>query len=211
MRLSPKRFAVLIGSASLLLAIAGLIAWRIRHDTEPSYQGRRVSYWYDSLCSGVFGGTPRAQNFPAAYDAFSHMGPEVVPCLTQRLQYDRFGFRENIILHVRKVAPLKRFTKTLIFPTERRCYAAVALRQMGPKARTAIPALLEAWVNDNSKVKINAVSALEAILGHKPSDGLGAADWANLEKKIISEAAQEYPKDATRLGINAITTEAVQN
>ena len=131
--------------------------------------------------------------------------------LHQRLQYDRFGFRESIILQVRKVAPLKRFTKTFILPTERRGYAAVALRQMGPQARTAIPALLEAWANDNSKVKINAVSALEAILGHKPSDGLGAADWASLEKKIISEAAQEYPKEATRLGISAITTEAVQN
>ena len=29
MRMSPKRFAVLIGSTSLLLAIAGLMAWRI--------------------------------------------------------------------------------------------------------------------------------------------------------------------------------------
>ena len=104
----------------------------------------------------------------------------MVPYLTQMLQYDRSGYREKLLLQVRKVRLGKKLTKNIILPTERRSYAAVALRQMSPKARTTIPTLLEAWVNDNSKVKINALSALEAILGHKPSDGLRSADWASL-------------------------------
>jgi len=198
-----------IGFVSLLSALAGLAVWLPHHHSEPVYQGRTVSYWYETLCSGVFGGTPAATGFQQAYDAFAHVGPEMVPYLTEKLRYDRAGVREMIIHVAKKVPCLRKLTKKIIIPTERRSYAAVALRQMGPKARTAIPALLEAWASDNTRVKINAVSALEAILGHKPSDGLRPADWQRLEKNIISQAAHECPKEAGRLGISEITTATV--
>jgi HEAT repeat protein len=129
------------------------------------------------------------------------MEPNAVPYLTQQLHYDRSGVRQKLLAYLRRHAVTSRFTANLIWPPERRSYAAVALRQMGPKAEAAIPALLETWAHDTSDVKLSAVSALESILRGRYADSASQAEWRRLESDVITEAARRYPRVAEELGI----------
>jgi hypothetical protein len=168
----------------------------------PEHAGRPVSAWFGDLCSGVYGGTPKANGYVAAYDAFSVMETNAIPYLTQQLRYDRSGRQQKVVVYLRRYAVSKRLGDYLMWPTARRNYAAVALRQMGPKAEGAIPALLEAWVNDVPEVKVNVVSALESILGRTLTDGASQAEWKKVEAEVIAEAALRYPRAAEDLGID---------
>ena len=194
-----KSKAILIGATGLSLAIGFFL---LRGPDIPDHAGRPVSVWFEDLCSGVYGGTPKASGFAAAYAAFSQMESNAIPYLTQQLRFDRYGLRQMIIGQLRQYAVCKPLTDILMWPTERRNYAAVALREMGPKAEAAIPALLEAWVNDATEVKVNAVAALESILGREPSDGLSQSEWKKVESDVIAEAVGRYPKIAEDLGIS---------
>ncbi len=157
--------------------------------------------WFKDLCSGVYSGTPKGKAFPAAYAAFPEMGPEAVPYLSEQLTYDRSGYRQRFLLFCRKYPATRGLTANWISFPQRRSYAAVALRRMGPEGETAIPALLEAWSRDLPGVKVNAVTALESILRGHETDGLSQAEWLKLEYSVIAEAAQRYPKKAAELGI----------
>src|SRR5262245_3447316 len=188
----PKSKAVLIGATGFTLAICFLLLSR---PSIPEHAGRPVSAWFKDLCSGVYGGTPKASEFVAAYAAFAQVESDAIPYLTQQLRYDRSGLRQKLIGHLRQYAVSRRFAVNQMWPTERRNYAAVALRQMGPKAEAAIPALLEAWAKDVPEVKLNAVAALESILRGKYTGSASESD-------VIAEAAGRYPKLAEDLGIN---------
>src|SRR5688572_13410969 len=158
-----RRSKVLLAAAAAFLLIV-LIGLRLNRTKDPVHAGRPVSAWFADLCSGVFGGTPKAKAFEPAYTEFTRMGPEAIPYLTSQLRYDRLGIRQKVIDRLRQYPATKRFGRRLIGPLERRCYAAVALRQMGPKAEAAIPALLESWAHDGPEVKLNVATALESIL-----------------------------------------------
>ena len=158
----------------------------------PNHAGRPVSAWFQDLCSGVFGGTPKANGFDSAYAAFSQMEPDAVPYLTRQLRYDRLGIRQASIRLLRRYSITKPLTTDMIWPPERRSYAAVALRQMGPRAEAAIPALLETWSHDAPDVKQNAVSALESILHGRCTSGASATRWRELESAVLAEAGVRY-------------------
>jgi hypothetical protein len=134
------------------------------------------------------------------------MGPEMVPFLTRKLRYDRSGYLEKTIIVCKKVPFLNLVAKRMILPTERRCYAALALRRLGPSAVTAIPDLMEACVKDSFRVRLNAVAALGAILNDKIPEGLSPPQFKTVESRVLSQAAQLYPGDATQLGITLNST-----
>lgn len=197
-----KSKAVLAGTAALTLI--AIISWLSRPSVpDPMHAGRRVSAWYGDLCTGVFIGPRRASGWDASYAAFTNMQPDAVPYLTHQLRYDRSGLRQRVVAFLSRHALTKPLAKRIIWPLERRNYAAVALRQMGPKAESAIPDLMEAWANDGSEMKPNAVSALESIMLGHTTDGSSQAQWQALESSVIAEAARRYPKVAEELGIAA--------
>ncbi|HTL18394.1 MAG TPA: hypothetical protein VL793_14255 [Patescibacteria group bacterium] len=192
---------VQVGIAAVLVIISATAVWRFLREPEPTFQGKPVSFWYESLCTGVFVGTQRAPNFDKAYEGFRKMGPEMVPYLTSRLRYDRSGYREKVIRISRKIPFLKGLAKRMILPTERRCYAAVALRQMGPSAKAAIPDLMEVYVNDSPRVGLNAIAALGAILDTKLPEGQNMRQLADVKNQILAQAAQLCPRTAAQLGL----------
>jgi hypothetical protein len=185
--------AITLGSAAYLLGF--------RRPSVPDYAGQPVSAWFEGLCSGVYGGSPKANRFSDSYAAFAEMEADAVPYLTQQLRYDKSGIRQKLIGHLRQYAVSRRFATNLIWPTERRNYATVALRRMGPKAEAAIPALLEAWATDAPEVKVNAVSALESILRGQYTDVASPAEWKRMESDVVTETARRYPSVAAGLGI----------
>lgn len=193
-----------------LLAIAALILigsfLLLSPPAVPSHAGRPVSAWFQDLCSGVFGGTPKAKGSASAYAAFTQVRADAVPYLTKQLKYDRSGIRLKIVQFLRQYSVTKRFAMD-IGPPERRSYAAVALRRMGPKAEAAIPALLETWAHDSPDVKVSAVSALESILFDRTTESATQDQWRKLESAVITEACRRYPKVAVELGIGAGQTQ----
>jgi len=191
---------VLLVSATLVVIGAVVVIYRPK---DPNHAGRPVSAWFRDLCSGVWGGTAKAKGFDSAYAAFTEVGPEVVPYLTQQLKYDRSSIRQKMIDLLRRHSVTKAFTATVIWPSSRRSYAAVALLRIGPKAEAAIPALMETWAHDSPSVKVSAVSALESILFHQCTDGATQAEWGKLEATVIAEASRRYPSVAAELGIKS--------
>ena len=195
-RLKNKSFQL---SVVATVVVGGFLI--LLNRTIPNHAGRPVSAWFQDLYSGVYGGTPKAEKFESAYTEFTRMETNVIPYLTKQLQYDRSGVRLEIVKILRRWSATKPFTANLTWPPEHRSYAAVALRQMGPRAEAAIPALLEAWANDAPEVKVNAVSALESILRGQNTDGASPAEWKKLESDVVTEAARRYPSVAEELGI----------
>lgn len=65
---------VLIGLTAIILAGCFLF---LSGPNDPNHAGRPVSKWFRDLCSGVFGGTPKARGFDLAFAAFSEMEPHV--------------------------------------------------------------------------------------------------------------------------------------
>jgi hypothetical protein len=198
---NAKTKAILIGFTAVSLVVCFHLLSR---SNIPMHAGRPVSVWFQELCSGVYGGNmAKAGGFDAAFAAFSQMAPDAVPYLTSELHYDRFGIRQGVIRFLRRNSITKPYTKNLIFPLDRRCYAAVALRQMGPRAEAAIPSLLEAWAHDAPNVKASAVSALDSILHGTFLSGGSQKEWREHESAIIEEAGRRYPAVAHELGIGS--------
>lgn len=184
---------VLLGAAVLYLAFTRV--------PDPGFEGRRVSAWFDDLCSGVFGGTPRAAKFNEAYHAFARMGSEAVPYLASQLRYGRSGQLERALLRLRNFSLTAPLVKFAILPSSRRQYAATALRQIGPLAEAAVPALMESWKRDSSAMRVESVAALAAIMNMRIPEGAPPVEWQAFEAKVIAEAATKNPAAASALGI----------
>lgn len=194
-----------IAIAGLLPAIVALSLLSVTSVPNPEFRGKRISTWFDQLCLGVFRGTPAADGFPEAYDAFAQMGPEVVPYLVRQLSIDRSGRKERVMLWLKQ----QRITSPIMWyaipPSSRRINAAVALGRMGKSAQAGVPALLEAWKNDIPDVKNNCVGAMAAILygwsAGQETVGDGSVTEQEFERKVVSGAAERYPDVASALQI----------
>lgn len=171
-----------------------------------------MSAWHTQLCYGVYGGRSKVDNqkFSEAYAAFTRMDAEAVPYLAEKLHYLRSQRLEQAFYWAKKRQWLRPILKNMIAPTEQRCYAAVALRLIGPAAEAAIPALLESWKNDNGQVKPNCVAAMASILNLTMPDGLSLAEGRVFERRTVGEAARRFPMAAQNLGIS-LTGNAAPN
>jgi hypothetical protein len=141
------------------------------------------------------------KGFDLAYEAFTKMDSEMIPYLIGQLRYDRSGVIEKVLLLQRRIPIFAGFSKKIVIPTEHRSYAAVALGRMGPKAETAVPALLERWVHDNTSVKSNALASLYSILFNEELGPYSPEKQKLIEEKVISEAARRFHDAAAKLGI----------
>jgi hypothetical protein len=118
------------------------------------------------------------------------------------------------MLWLRKQPVTRPLVKNAILPSSRREYAAVALRRMGASAESAIPALMEAWKRDIPAVKVNCVSAMDAIIYcNRPDlqmgDGIDTPTYQKSESRIISDAARRFPKIASTLQIDVAAKEPI--
>ena len=169
---------------------------------DPIYAGRRVSAWFDDLCATGFGTAQQARRHAASYAAFTNMAPDAVPFLADQLLYDRSGIRMKLTFYTLRYTLNEHLVTNILWPEDRRCYAAAALRRMGPQAEAAIPALLEAWAHDGQNMRVASVWALESIMRGHYTDWLSPFEHEMLESSVIAEAARRYPAVAKELGIS---------
>jgi hypothetical protein len=199
-----RRVRFVVGALLLAaLLFSGLVI--LLREPIPLHAGRPVNLWFDDLCTGVFGGTAKAKPFAAAYAAFQDIDPSAVPYLCQQLRYDRSGFLEMALPKLRKFKLTKGWADNVVWPSDRRSYAATALRRMGTKAEAAVPALLEVLVREkNIDVKVGAVAALESILRGKVTEDLRPAQFHALEAELIMVALRRHPELAQQLKFPAL-------
>src|SRR5262249_48758606 len=122
--------------------------------------------------------------------------------LTAELRYLRSERLEQAFRWAMRRPMIRPFLQNMVGPTEKRMYAAVALRQIGPPAADAIPALLEAWKHDCPEVQLNCLHAMASILYGAATDGMSLAEAKVFKAKVVSEAAQRYPTVARDLQIS---------
>jgi hypothetical protein len=170
---------------------------------DPNFEGKKVSLWFNDLCTGVFVGPRRSPDFGAALKAFARMRPDAVPYLTHQLRFGRSGHLEKALLSLRKLNLTAPLFRNIILPSSRRMYAATALREMGASAEAAVPALLDAWNHDDGpNVKTGCVAALGAIFyGTAPKD-MVLGDWKVYESKVIAEASRRFPAAVSRFSVS---------
>lgn len=116
-----------VGLAAVLLAALMLVlSMAVPGVPDPVHQGKRVSVWFDQLCTGVFTG-PGRKDVGEAYEAFHHMGPEAVPYLVGRLDMDPSGRIEKTLLWLRRYPFTAPLVNNIVLPTSKRHYAQTAL------------------------------------------------------------------------------------
>lgn len=189
---NPGRHAILPGLIGAGLLVVLFLYW-FGGAPNPVHSGKPVGRWFDDLCTGVWSGSPKGAPFDAAYLEFSRMDSDAVPYLVSRLRYDRSGILEKCLMLVRKTSFGRDLTADVVLPADRRTYAIVALRQMRTRAESAVPALLEAWRQDNAEVRLNAIFALETILFGKVTIHANPQESAKLESDVLAEVARRYP------------------
>jgi hypothetical protein len=62
---------------------------------------------------------------------------------------------------------------------------------------------MEACVMDSSRVRLNAIGAIDSILNGKVPDGLTPAELILVQNRVLSQAARLYPHRAAELGITS--------
>jgi hypothetical protein len=194
-------------TAALLAALMLVLSMAVPGVPDPVHQGKRVSVWFDQLCTGVFTG-PRRKDVGEAYEAFHHMGPEAVPYLVGRLDMDPSGRIEKTLLWLRRYPITEWMVKGVILPSSKRHYAQTALGAMGGSAVKAMPALLKNWTRESPSERANCTATIASIMyALDPSPDLQPkqvrmqAEAQQFERLVIAEAARRYPDAAKALRI----------
>ena len=192
---------------ALSVAVLIIIA---RLPPNPVFRGKRISVWHRELCYGVYGGRSKHDDelFVESYNAFGLMGTNAVPYLAAELRYLRSQRVEEVFRCAQRQPIIRPLLRSAVGPTERRCYAAVALRQIGPRAADAIPALLETWKNDCPEVRLNCIYALASIMYGAAPAGMPLAEGKAFKERVIIDAAKRYPVLARDLMIPVEISEA---
>src|SRR4051812_37352208 len=183
-RMRPTRRTLLLvaGIAVIAASLCVPVLQRLR---EPVYQGRRVSAWFDDLCSGVFAGHDASRVSSAAV-AFGRMDSNAVPFLLGQFSSDRSGRIERLELAARKVPIFAQFAHRLVLPSSRRTYAAVALQHLGTNAVCALTPLLANYGRDRSPpVGMNILVAMAHIVGVPTRESWTPAQWQEFERTVL--------------------------
>jgi hypothetical protein len=145
---------------------------------QPVYQGRRLDQWLGDLSNGNY----RTQQMARA--AMRAMGPEAVPYLTNSLA-QRNAFSLRILrrsVFPKKLVALAHRVINVSSPVVESRNAAVALQELGPDAKDAVPALVAAVREGFTSVSSPAAAAL-------------GATGSNAVPAIAEELAKANPKE----------------
>ena len=171
-----KAYRVAFSLAGLVAVTTALVG--LRHSSDPQFEGKRVSAWFDQL----FSQECNSNNVPISYaaeGAFKRMTPEVaVPFLAAKLKHNPAW--DESLSWLKQNRFTRRFTRRLIAPADQRLTAASLLLVRGPAASNAVPALLVACKQDPSrKVRMQSVYTMAFVLDRKPVNGVVlVSDWA---------------------------------
>jgi HEAT repeat protein len=162
--------------AVFLMFLCGVIAWEVWHLREPVYQGKRLSIWLQSY-------TP-AGNSPETDEALQTIGTNAIPILLDNLRANDSALKLKLaalglpytLAETRHLRAEKGFTalgdaasnaapdlckiyEQSVSASGRRA-AGNSLVEIGPAARTAIPALIRSAASTNSDVRAFALYTL---------------------------------------------------
>ena len=154
---------LLIAVALVALAYAGLLFFQ-----EPSYHGKSLSAWIAGIGDGWANGRREYPVTPEQREALRAMGEPAIRRLIVILQTHDSKFKTAFIeFAVRHPMLYQRFVASGIVEPEifYRPRAALALGEIGPAARAAIPALCDLTNYPNLSVAAPALAALMKIRG----------------------------------------------
>lgn len=121
---------------------------------EPRYQGKTARTWFKQTCNG--GGF--ASRDPNAMRALVAMGDDAAPYLAKAFTAQDSAWKQSFIRWLRERGWAS-------FPSERvrSTQAYVALMEIGPRGRAAVPALVKAASNRTHRRRSGAIQLLGAI------------------------------------------------
>jgi hypothetical protein len=143
--------------AVLLVVLAGVIVWQVLRLREPVYQGKRLSFWLESLCKAL----GNQDEVDRAEQAIRHIGTNALPVLIEGLHARDTPLKQTMVEWVQK-QKLVHFSFKSAY--QRRCKAILGYEALGPLASAQVPSLMDTLTNDPSPdVRQDAASALAAI------------------------------------------------
>jgi hypothetical protein len=151
---SIKRVAIGVLTGFVLLASAVWLLSRILGNTVPNlYAGKPIPYWRAQL---------NGHDQGASNEAFAIVNSQVIPQLTDRMFHDTNDSRLRLFL-VETLNELPGVQINYFEAGSRRSSAAVNLGELGPPAKSSVPALIQALKGKDTMVHESAVVALGKI------------------------------------------------
>jgi hypothetical protein len=151
------RKRVYIALAVVLVILAGGSAWLGLREREPVYQGKRLSFWLESLNNGG----PTGNDSSAAQQAIRHIGTNALPILIAKLRAQDTPLRQFVVTLVnrQKLIPLH-----LKSADERRWEVELGYMTLGSLSSVQVPSLCSILTNDPSpRARADAASVLGFI------------------------------------------------
>jgi HEAT repeat protein len=158
-----KRWRVIIILASTALMVGA--AWQILRPREPVFEGKPLSFWLSAY-------DPDLRTEPGAQKADEVMdviGTNAVPTLLRMLR------AKDSPLMLKFIALAQRQDFIFInhdLASNRNFKAMEAFKRLGPKARTAVPALIEIYQQNLSAISQCATAAALGSMGSAAKDAI---------------------------------------
>jgi hypothetical protein len=143
---------VLVG-IGLLVIVVWLLTLTLGNTLQYLYAGKPLQYWQEQLSSHDTG---------ASNEAFVVVSSQVIPQLTETMFHDANDSRLRLIL-IETLNGLPGVQINFILAQGRRVSATRRMGELGPAARPAVPALVQALKGKDAIVHQAAISALGNI------------------------------------------------
>ena len=223
LRIRRLLLAVLISLTTAAFAI-----WWLMPRGQPSFQGQTVAWWFAKLASQTnpwpmqyiwlepaSASDARARVFRHDLEAFHKMGPQAVPYLVSRLQDRRGGSSPS---YQQFYARIPLWGRTLLRPPrdaeQVRRTADLILKQLGPDAYPAVPALVHALQRGDFRERLEAVNILKGV-GSSASNALpalmGILSGTNAYLRVASADAVRHIAPARTEEMLQVYREALQS
>jgi HEAT repeat protein len=175
--MAKPRLGSKIAAAVLAAGVAVLL---IEHFSEPSYQGKPLSFWLDCLVEDAHNRDTRwdlfryPQRDSQAAQSVLAIGPRGIPFLLNWLRARDTPFKKKLRDFAKKHPwiPIEQWD-----PLRLRKSAMLGFQVLGPAAKSAVPGLIEALDDDDVSLRTAAAYALQYV-------GPSMAALPALEKRL---------------------------